>query len=115
MQGNSDARWTLVEYYECPYFGEAHPIVKRLQERLGDKLLFVFRNFPLREIHPHGEHAAETAEFAAANGNLWEMHDLLHENQNNLEDEAFSGSRMTWVSPRINFVSLSWQRRTGPA
>jgi len=88
-QGNPDALWTLVEYgdYECPYCGEAYPIVKRLQERLGDKLLFVFRNFPLREMHPHAEHAAETAEFAAASGNFWEMHDLLYMNQQTLEDE----------------------------
>ena len=89
MQGNPDALWTLVEYgdYECPYCGEAYPIVKRLQERLGDKLLFVFRNFPLREMHPHAEHAAETAKFAAASGNFWEMHDLLYMNQQTLEDE----------------------------
>ena len=89
MQGNGDARWTLVEYgdYECPMCGRAYPIVKRLQEHLGDRLKFVFRNFPLREIHPYAEHAAETAEFAAADGQFWEMHDLLFENQETLEDE----------------------------
>lgn len=89
MQGNGDAPWTLVEYgdYECPMCGRAYPIVKRLQERLGDRLKFVFRNFPLREIHPYAEHAAETAEFAATDGQFWEMHDLLFENQETLEDE----------------------------
>jgi protein-disulfide isomerase len=89
MQGNGDAPWTLVEYgdYECPMCGRAYPIVKRSQERLGDRLKFVFRNFPLREIHPYAEHAAETAEFAATDGQFWEMHDLLFENQETLEDE----------------------------
>lgn len=88
-QGNPDAEWTLVEYgdYECPMCGQAYPVVKRLQEHLGDQLLFVFRNFPLREIHPFAEHVAETAEFAAAHGSFWEMHDLLFESQEDLDDE----------------------------
>jgi hypothetical protein len=55
-----------------------NPGADGIQERLGDKLLFIVRN-PLRAIHPHAEHAAETAESAAANGNFWEMHDLLYE------------------------------------
>ena len=61
VQGPKTAAVNLVEYgdYECPYTGQAYPIVKEIQKRLGDKLLFVFRNFPLREIHPHAEHAAE--------------------------------------------------------
>jgi protein-disulfide isomerase len=88
-QGNPDALWTLVEYgdYECPHCGAAYPIVKRLQEKLGDKLLFVFRNFPLQEMHPHAEHAAEAAEFAGESELFWQMHDLLFENQQSLEDE----------------------------
>jgi protein-disulfide isomerase len=93
IQGSADAEWTLVEYgdYECPVCGQAYPIVKQLQEHLGDQLLFVFRNFPLREIHPNAEHAAETAEFAAAYGSFWEMHDVLFENQDRLEDEILIG------------------------
>lgn len=89
VQGNPDAEWTLVEYgdYECPICGQAYPVVKRLQEHLGDHLVFVFRNFPLREIHPFAEHAAETAEFGAAHGRFWEMHDLLFQNREDLEDE----------------------------
>jgi protein-disulfide isomerase len=89
VQGNADAPVTLVEYgdYECPYCGEAYPMVKALQERLGKKLRFVFRNFPLAEAHPHAEHAAEAAEAAGAQGKFWEMHDLLYENQDALEDE----------------------------
>jgi len=65
-QGPADAALTLVEYgdYECPHCGRAYPIVKELQRRLGSQLRFVFRNFPLGEIHPHAQHAAEAAEAA---------------------------------------------------
>ncbi len=89
VQGPAKAPVTMVEYgdYQCPYCGEAYPVVKALQRRLGDKMRFVFRNFPLAESHPHAEHAAEAAEAAGAQGKFWEMHDLLYENQDALEDE----------------------------
>jgi protein-disulfide isomerase len=88
IQGPRTAPVKLVEYgdYECPYTGQAYPIVKEIQKRLGDKLLFVFRNFPLREIHPHAQHAAEAAEAAAAQGKFWDMHDYLFEHQQALDD-----------------------------
>jgi protein-disulfide isomerase len=88
IQGPRTASVNLVEYgdYECPYTGQAYPIVKEIQKRLGDKLLFVFRNFPLREIHPHAQHAAEAAEAAAAQGKFWDMHDYLFEHQQALDD-----------------------------
>jgi protein-disulfide isomerase len=89
IQGPIDAPSALVEYgdYECPYCGEAYPIIKAVQERLGDRLCFAFRNFPLVNAHPHAQHAAEAAEAASVQGRFWEMHDLLFENQNALEDE----------------------------
>jgi protein-disulfide isomerase len=85
-EGPESAPVTLVEYgdYECPHCGHAHTIVKRLQKRFGKRLRFVFRNFPLTQAHPNAEAAAETAEFAAAHGKFWEMHDLLFENQERL-------------------------------
>ncbi len=91
VQGSADAECTLVEYgdYECPHCAHADPIVKRLQRHLGKRLRFVFRNFPLSQIHPHAEAAAETAEFAAANGKFWEMHDLIFENQSSLSLALF--------------------------
>ena len=73
--------------YECLFCAEAQPIVKEIERRLGDDLLFAFRHFPLTNIHPHAEHAAEAAEAAGAQGNFWGMHDLLFENQGALEDE----------------------------
>ncbi len=88
-QGPAHAPVTLVEYgdYECPYCGEAYPVVEAIKKRLGGQLRFVFRNFPLSQAHPHAEHAAEAAEAAGDQGKFWEMHDLLYENQQALEDE----------------------------
>ena len=92
-QGPADAPVTLVEYgdYECPHCGRAYPIVKEVQRRLGSKLRFVFRNFPLSESHPHAQHAAEAAEAAAAPGRFWEMHDTLYEHQQALDDRHLAG------------------------
>ncbi len=89
IAGPASAPVTLLEYgdYECPYCGQAYPIVKALQQRLGKRLRFVFRNFPLSNAHPHAQHAAEAAEAAAAQGKFWEMHDSLYENQEALEDQ----------------------------
>ena len=89
VQGPIDAPIALLEYgdYECPYCGDAYPVVKAIQERLGNRLCFAFRNFPLVNAHPHAEHAAEAAEAAGTQGKFWEMHDTLYENQTALDDE----------------------------
>ena len=86
IQGDPHAPTTLVEYgdYECPACGLAYPIVKAVQNHFGKRLRFVFRNFPLTQVHPEAESAAETAEFAGAHGRFWEMHDGLYENQDTL-------------------------------
>jgi protein-disulfide isomerase len=93
IQGPADAAVTLVEYgdYECPYCGAAYPIIKEVQARMGERLRFVFRNFPISTSHPHAEQAAEAAEAAATRGRFWEMHDLLYENQKRLRDEDLRG------------------------
>jgi protein-disulfide isomerase len=74
---------TLVEYgdFECPYCRAAHYIILDILTQVGDDLRYVFRNFPLVEIHPHAEQAAEAAEAAGAQGKYWEMHHQLFENQ----------------------------------
>ena len=89
IYGSANGSIKLLEYgdYQCPFCGAAHPIVKEIQRRLGDDLLFAFRHFPLTNIHPHAEHASEAAEAAGAQGNFWGMHDLLFENQGALQDE----------------------------
>ena len=90
-QGPEDAEVILVEYgdYECPHCGRAYPIVQQVQKHFGKRLRLVFRNFPLSEMHPHAEAAAEVAEFAGAQGKFWEMHDRLFENQPRLGDALF--------------------------
>lgn len=83
IKGPDNAQVTLVEYgdYECPACGAAYPIVNLVLEHFGPRLRFVFRHFPLTQVHPYAETAAETAEFAGAHGRFWEMHDGIYENQ----------------------------------
>lgn len=91
IRGNPHAAVVLVEYadFECPYCGMAYPYVKRLSKRfLPDDVAEVFRPFPLMQIHPHAMHAAQAAEAAGLQRRFWEMHDLLFENQQRLDDEA---------------------------
>jgi protein-disulfide isomerase len=89
--GAPDAPVTLVEYgdFQCPWCFRAHPIVVALQEQLGPKLRFVFRNFPLTEIHPNALHAAEAAESVAGRSGAdayWRMHHQLYEHQQDSPD-----------------------------
>lgn len=87
IQGNPDAAIELVEYgdYQCPYCGAAHPQVQKVQKEMGDKLKFVFRNFPLTNMHEHALNAAIASEVAGDMGKFWEMHDILFENQRELD------------------------------
>jgi protein-disulfide isomerase len=89
IQGPATAAVTLVEYgdYECPYCAQAYMIVKEVQERLGRKLRFVFRNFPLVEMRPHAYQAALAVEAAAAQGKFWEMYDFLFKHGQVLTDD----------------------------
>jgi protein-disulfide isomerase len=86
VEGDLSAPIGLVEYgdYECPACGMAFPIVKQVQKHFGKRLYFVFRNFPLTQIHAEAESAAEVAEFAGAHGSFWKMHDGLYANQDQL-------------------------------
>jgi protein-disulfide isomerase len=83
IRGDLRAPVTLVEYgdYQCPHCAMAHPVVTGIRRQLGPNLCFVFRHFPLTEVHPLAEPAAESAEFAGDHGRFWEMHDGLFENQ----------------------------------
>ncbi len=87
-KGPDDSPVTLVEYgdYECPYCGQAENSVHEIQERTGDAVRLVFRHFPNRTVHPHARLAAEAAEAAGAQGKFWEMHDLLFQHQDRLEE-----------------------------
>jgi protein-disulfide isomerase len=86
--GKSDASVILVEYgdYQCSHCGFAHPLIKKLIKQFRSELLFVFRNFPIRESHPQAMIAAQAAEAAGLQGKFWEMHDLIYEHQNELAE-----------------------------
>ncbi len=106
IQGSPDAKVTLLEYgdYQCPYCGEAYGIVKKVQDKFGSDLRFVFRNFPLTEVHPRAEFGAEMAESASDQGKFWEMHDYLYEHQAYLSNEDFFlqyAGKLGMDAPRI--------------
>jgi protein-disulfide isomerase len=89
IQGSESASITLLQYgdYECPYTRRSNLVVQALQRQFKDRLRFVYRNFPLTQIHPHAQHAAEAAEAAAAQNTFWEMHNYLFQHQNALADK----------------------------
>jgi protein-disulfide isomerase len=83
-RGNKNAPAVLVDYsdFQCPSCAAYYPILKKLENDVGpEKLLFVYRNFPLTMIHKNAQLAAQSAEAAGKQGKFWEMHDKLFENQ----------------------------------
>jgi protein-disulfide isomerase len=94
IQGPITAPVTLVEYgdYECPYCAQAFLITKEIQERLGDKLCFVFRNFPVTKIRPHAFETALAVEACAAQGKFWEMYDYLFKHGQAVTDDSLRRS-----------------------
>jgi protein-disulfide isomerase len=92
-KGPANAVLELVEYgdYECPYCGQAFPIVSRLLETFGEDLHYVFRNFPLQETHPRALDAAKAAEAAGLQRRFWPMHQTIYENQNSLDLDSLLG------------------------
>ncbi len=90
-RGPASAPVTLIEYgdFQCPYCSEAHTIVSELERRFSGRMRFVFRQFPLREIHPRAAAAAQAAEAAGAQGKFWEMYDELFTHQRALADADF--------------------------
>jgi len=115
IQGPPTASVTLLEYgdYECPYCAQAYIIIKEAQERLGSKLRFVFRNFPVTNVRPHVYETALAAEAAAAQGKFWEMYDYLFKHgqwvtNDNLRQSAaklglgLTGSDRHFLGPRYS-------------
>src|SRR4028119_1674866 len=88
IQGLVSASVALVEYgdYQCPICGEAYQLIKAIQQQVND-LCFVFRHFPQPQIHPYAQRAAEAAQAAAAQGQFWQMHDMLFTHQQALRND----------------------------
>lgn len=105
--GPSNARVVVTEYgdFECPNCKQAAPAVKLLLHRFDGRIRFVYRHFPLEEVHPHALHAAEAAECAGAQGKFWPMHDLLFDNQLHLRLPQLQGyaERLELDLPRFAF------------
>lgn len=89
--GPLSAPVALVEYgdYECPYCRQLHPIIREILRRT-EGLRFVYRHFPISRVHPHAARAAEGAEAASAQGRFWEMHDVLFEKEQPLDDAGLA-------------------------
>jgi protein-disulfide isomerase len=92
IRGALEAPVTVVEYgdFECPYCGQAEPIVRELLSDFGD-VRYVWRHLPLSDVHPWAQLAAEASEAAADQGAFWEMHDLLLEHQTALTPKDLVG------------------------
>ena len=113
IQGHVTAAVTLVEYgdYECPYCAQAYLIVKEVQERLGNKVRFVFRNFPLTRLRPHSYQSALAVETAAAQGKFWEMYDFLFKHGQSLTDDNLKLSAAK-LGLNVNKFDLEFRDRT---
>jgi protein-disulfide isomerase len=91
--GPASAPLSVIEYgdYECPYCRGAARDVHRLLDRYPDMIRFAFRNFPIPQLHPHAEQAAEAAEGAAAQGKFWAMYELLLRPSSSLDLNSLVG------------------------
>ena len=88
--GPPNAPITLVEYgdFECPFCRIASSAIRIVLARYPEQVRFVFRHYPMTEVHPHAELAAESAEAAGAQGSFWPMHDLLFGSSPHLKDRT---------------------------
>ena len=113
IQGSATAAVTLVEYgdFECPYCAQAYLIIKEVQERLGNKVRFVFRSFPLTKLRPHAYQSALAVETAAAQGRFWEMYDFLFKHGQSLTDDNLRQSAAK-LGLNINKFELEFRDRT---
>ncbi len=97
--GIPDAKVTVVEFgdFQCPYTRQMYPIMKKIQSEYEDRVLFIWRDLPLYDIHPDAIRAAMAGECAREQGKFWEMHDLMFTNQENL-----SRSSLIQYAQKIN-------------
>jgi protein-disulfide isomerase len=116
IRGLATAPVTLVEYgdFECPYCGEAYVVLEAVVRSLPKELCFVFRHFPLTQLHPHAQNAAEAVEAAGAQHLFWEMHDIVFTHQSALEAEALVDyATSIGLDPKV-FIPALAQHRYAP-
>ncbi|HSW66925.1 MAG TPA: thioredoxin domain-containing protein [Bacillota bacterium] len=102
--GTSPAGVTLVEYgdYQCPYCGQFYPVVKQVQEKYNDKIVFQFRHLPLSQLHKNAFAAARAAEAASLQGKFWEMHNLIYEQQNTWSQSGDAAAIFVQYATQLN-------------
>ena len=107
IHGPATATVTLVEYgdYQCPFCGDTHPIIQKLQKHFGDQLRFVFRNFPQVRVHAYAQRAAEASEAAGGQGKFWEMHDYLYEHS-----EPFDAENLARAAGALGLDKVKFDR-----
>jgi Na+/H+ antiporter NhaA len=113
IRGPDHAPVTLVEYadFECPYCGQAEPVIRELLAEFGEDLRYVFRHLPLADVHERAQQAAEAAEIAGAFGKFWQMHDLLFAHQDALTVEDLIGyARELGLDPEVFEMKLRKRR-----
>jgi len=105
--GPAHGQPVVLEYgdFECPSCAQAFPAIKILLARFDNRFRFVFRHFPLVEVHPHALQAAQAAEAAGAQGRFWEMHDLLFAHPHHLKDTDLHGHARTLGLDMVRFVA----------
>ena len=98
-EGNKNATTTLIEYgdFECPVCAEYAPALSELVKEFGDRMVFVYRYFPLETIHQNAALSAAAAEAAGMQGKFWEMHDLLFKNQDTWANQSASDAENTFI------------------
>jgi protein-disulfide isomerase len=97
VRGNPDAAVTIVEFgdFQCPFCREVQPTLKAVMDKYSGKVRLGFRDFPLRQIHPQAQPAAEAGRCAAEQGKFWEYHDLLYANQTKLDPNGLKEQART--------------------
>jgi protein-disulfide isomerase len=100
IKGNKESSIILIEYsdFQCPACATYHPFVKQLSQEFESELLFVYRHFPLRNIHPNAELAGQATEAAGQQSKFWEMHDIIFENQRTWSVQKHSQAKETFIT-----------------
>ena len=94
--GHANASVTIVEYsdFECPFCGQAEPTIRQIEEKYPNDVRVIYKQFPLSQIHPYAQKAAEASECAADQGKFWEFVDMDYEHQ----DELNRDTLQTWAA-----------------
>jgi protein-disulfide isomerase len=106
-RGNPYARVQIVEFsdFQCPYCRRAQPVLAAVLAKYGDKVNHSFRDFPLRDIHPRAQQAAEAARCAADQGKFWEYHKLLYDNFGQLSRDNLTAHAQSLQLDAVAFTA----------